>query len=350
MSKTSFVVTITLTEEELEFLATGEFRKIRKEFFTSPEFCNYVLQNYPINKDFIQFALPNINELNLKDIFNQYNLLEYPEDLGLNKFSPALFYFEIQDYKFIHPIHWEKYFDSILEFFGSTKTMLLSNLSNAKLDKQVRKQFATEHIPASTFCMLANLERFFYTENQDDNLENLNNLLNSSEYAKYWDMSDFIPGACYILEKNLVQEVALEKLKLPLKAEKADIVLKYCQQPTANLAWGLSLYLKIRNSDCSISEEVFSKVFPYHPLNYTELVSAYRTGTYHISKNLVAITDSMNEFEKLLEEINPEGLRELNKRIFEDIERNPHSWNNYSFFNSFYVQSKLQRKIAEYIR
>lgn len=336
----SFTVTLTLTGKEIHHLEAGEFNRVRKDFFNSSDFCNFVIKNYEINETFIKFALKNLNSLNLSGLFKKYNLFKYPENfaqkLSPTRFESALFYLTLYGYDFIDPIHWNRNFETISNFFGTSETIMLAKKSG--IDSKMLRNFSKAHKPASPLFELALLERKI----MENDLQALEEFIYSESLKLYWEMEEFVPGACYLLEQ-------LTPKTLPIKKENADWIIKYCQTSTSNYIWGLRLYMEITNSN-TISEFVFSQVFPYHSLNFEELISAYKTGTYHITADMYAIVDSMDQFEKVLVEVQPEALQELSKKIFDDIDKDEDIWRGQLFFNSCYIQSNLQRKIALYLK
>lgn len=336
----TFTVTLTLTKKEMHHLEAGEFNRIRRDFFNSSDFCNFVIKNYEVNETFIKFALKNLNSLNLSGLFKKYNLFEYPEnftqEISPTRFESALFYLALYGYDFINPIHWAKNSETISDFFGTSKTIMLAKKSG--IDSKILKSFSKTHKPASPLFQLARLEQKIM-ENDPEALEEF---IYSESLKPYWEMEKFVPGACYLLEK-------VTPKTLPIKKENADWIIKYCQTSASDYIWGLRLYMEINNSNI-ISEFVFSQVFPYHPLDFEELISAYKTGTYHITSEMYAIVDSMDAFEKVLVEVQPEALQKLSKKIFDDIDKEEDIWRGQLFFNSCYIQSNLQRKIALYLK
>lgn len=52
-----FTVTLELNDQELKALSKGNFEEIRKDFFQNADFCNFVINTYEINNEFLDLAL-----------------------------------------------------------------------------------------------------------------------------------------------------------------------------------------------------------------------------------------------------------------------------------------------------
>lgn len=94
-----FTVTLELNDQELKALSKGNFEEIRKDFFQNADFCNFVINTYEINNEFLDLALAQhkISTFSFGKIFEKFNLLDYPLKLSESEFKQCLLHWSLHD-------------------------------------------------------------------------------------------------------------------------------------------------------------------------------------------------------------------------------------------------------------
>ena len=94
-----FTVTLELNDQELKALSKGNFEEIRKDFFQNADFCNFVINTYGINNEFLDLALAQhkISTFSFGKIFEKFNLLDYPLKLSESEFKQCLLHWSLHD-------------------------------------------------------------------------------------------------------------------------------------------------------------------------------------------------------------------------------------------------------------
>lgn len=331
-----FTVTLELENQELKELSKGNFEEIRKDFFKSADFCNFVIDNFEINNEFLDLALAqhNISTFSLGKIFEKFNLLDYPLKLSEFEFKQCLFYWNLHDeYQTIAKKYWNDYFETILQFLGTSKAIFIAKNSNISGD--CFKNY--DVTPPSIFYFLANFKRMAY----NNDIEALQKFIYSPDLKNYWEDDGFIISVCKLLEP-ISNEITI----LPISAKHVNALLEYAKKDDSNFIWALSLYKTITvNNKCFIPDNIL-EVIAYHPINLDECASAYKSGSYHIGSmlDLYDIT-SWNTFEKALLEKQPDTFNELQNRILTDVYENPDDW----FFTQFYFRGSIHGKISKFL-
>lgn len=334
----TFTVKMTLTENELNSIKNGEFTKVRKEFYSSVEFINFVLNKYPINKSFIDLIFDSISECSLDSINDKFNLLSYPKVIpSLNKFnlSCLLYQFTLKEYEHINEVYWKKYAKEIVEFFGTGNALTIAKASG--IDGKLLKPFIAKPQDPSTYYKLSMLEMTTRCSNHKD----LEIFLKSEELKKYWNIKEFVCGACLILE-NVSQKIK----QLPVSKENADYILEYCCKKQSNYKWGLELYANVIGTN-HLPSNILTDVLVHHDLDITQCMQLYKQGTYHITDNMYVTTDFILPFEISLQKLQPDFYLILEHNILEDAERDFQEWDKIlSMQELFSVRlSKLQQKV-----
>lgn len=331
-----FTVTLELEEQELEALSKGNFEEIRKDFFTNADFCNFVIDNYEINNEFLDLALEhhNISSFSLGKIFRKFNLLDYPLQLSGSEFKQCLLLWSMHDdYQTISKKYWEDHFEIILNFLGTSKAILTAKHSNISGNRFKNYDVISPH----SHYFLTQLNKLI----RSNDIETLKKFIYSPDLASYWADDKFIIKVCRLLEP-ISNEITI----LPISVKHISVLLKYAKETDSNFVWALSLYKTIADSNkCFIADNVL-EVVAYHPINMDECISAYKSGSYHIGKllDLYDIT-SWITFEKTLLEKQPDTFNELQNRILADVYENPDEW----FFTQFYFRGSIHGKISKFL-
>lgn len=329
---------MTLTEDELNSIKQGEFAKVRKEFYSSTEFINFVLSKYRINESFIDLIFDNISECSLNRINDKYNLLSYHKVIQSN-LTWLLYQFTSKKYEYIHEVYWKKYAKEIIEFFGTGQAVKIAKASG--VDGELLKPFTSKHKNPSMYYMLSVLEMTAQRSSYTD----LETFLKSEELKEYWKIKKFVYGACLILEN-----VSSKIKQIPVNEANVNYILEYCRKKQSNYKWGLELYANVINSN-HLPSNILTDVLVYHDLDIIQCMQLYKQGIYHITDDMYITADLMLPFENALKEEQPDFYIELEHTILEDAKKDPQEWSNrLSMSELFFVKfSKIQQKVNELI-
>ena len=331
-----FTVTLELNDQELKALSKGNFEEIRKDFFQNADFCNFVINTYGINNEFLDLALAQhkISTFSFGKIFEKFNLLDYPLKLSESEFKQCLLHWSLHDeYQTIAKKYWQDYFETILHFLGTSKAIFTAKNSNISGDCFKNYEVTEPNI----FYFLANFKRLVYK----NDIVALQEFMYSSNLKDYWNDDGFIISVCKLLEP-ISNEITI----LPISAEHVSALLEYAKKDDSNFIWALSLYKTITvNNKCFIPDNIL-EVVAYHPINLDECTSAYKSGCYHIGEmlDLYDIT-SWNTFEKALLDKHPDTFSELQNRVLHDVHENPEDW----FFTQFFFRGSIHDKVSKFL-
>lgn len=327
-----FTVQLEPSRKELRAMANGRFELVRPEFWQSIEFCQFVIDRFEINKKFIEltFSLHSISDFCISKIFSRVNLLKYPINLNKSEISKCLFYWCENQYTEINSMYWEKNLSSLIEFFGTSRTIEIAkknNVPGALLKNQLP-------VFASDLYILAIIQKKI----KSGNIEELNDYISSNELINYWKNPNFSSVVCYLL-----QTISDKITQLPKEA--ADGIAEYCKDPHSNLEWGLQLYLQC---EVKFTADLFAEILIGREIDYKKILAWYKSGIYCMSKQIVLSVDSTAAFEKLLLNY-PEKFKQLKTIILDDVNKHPDEWKDYIFLATYYGRGPLFSHISKII-